>query len=177
VGVVERDGLLVPAQVSSGDALIGIPSSGLHSNGFSLVRRLVDELDWDENHGLGEPLGDALLRPTRIYATEVKTLLEGFDVRSLVHITGGGFHENIPRALPEGCQAELDQGSWTIPPIFGLIERLGNLGRRDMEDTFNNGVGLIAVVPQAQAEEAAAAAGGTVIGRVRSDLDCPVVIR
>jgi len=177
VGVVEREGLLDRGDVCPGDALVGVPSSGLHSNGFSLVRRLVDGLDWAEDHGLEEPLGDALLRPTRIYAPEVKTLIQGFEVRSLVHITGGGFHENIPRALPEGCQAELDRGSWSVPPIFGLIQRLGGLGARDMEDTFNNGVGLIAVVPQAEAAAAAAAVAGTVIGRVRTDLDESVVLR
>ncbi len=177
VGVVERDGLLDPADVQPGDALVGIPSSGLHSNGYSLVRRLVEGLDWSEPHGLGEPLGDALLRPTRIYAPEVKALLEGFEVHSLVHITGGGFHENIPRALPDGLQAELQRGSWPAPPIFGLIAQLGELGAKDMEDTFNNGLGLIAVVPHEQAAEAAAATGGCVVGRVRADLDQPVVIR
>jgi phosphoribosylformylglycinamidine cyclo-ligase len=177
VGAVERDALLDPKNVSAGDALIGIPSSGLHSNGFSLVRRLVDELDWSEEHGLGEPLGDALLRPTRIYAPQVRALLDGFDVAALVHITGGGFHENIPRALPEGCQAELHRGSWTTPPIFGLLQRLGELSDKDMEDTFNCGVGLIAVVPEDQAAAAAQAAGGAVIGRVCTDLDEPVVLR
>lgn len=177
VGVVERDGLLNPDNVKPGDALIGVPSSGLHSNGYSLVRRLVDDLDWSEDHGLGEPLGDALLRPTRIYAPQVKALLGGFDVRALVHITGGGFHENIPRALPEGCQAQLTRGSWEMPPIFDLLQKLGALTDKDMEDTFNCGVGLIAVVPQSEATKAAAAVGGAVIGVVRDDLDSPVVIR
>ena len=177
VGVVERDQLLNPDNVKPGDALIGVPSSGLHSNGFSLVRRLVDELDWSDTHGLDEPLGDALLRPTRIYAPEVKALLEGFDVRALVHITGGGFHENIPRALPQGCQALLERGSWQVPPIFELIRRLGGLSDRDMEDTFNCGIGLMAVVPSDQAQQAAAAVGGAVVGQVRDDLDAPVVLR
>jgi len=177
VGVVERDGLINPADVQPGDAVIGVPSSGLHSNGFSLVRRLVDDLDWAEAHGLGEPLGDALLRPTRIYAPEVRALRQEVSVHALVHITGGGFHENIPRALPEGAQVELDRGSWAVPPIFDLLRRLGDLSDKDMEDTFNSGVGLIAFVPQAQAAQAAQASGGTVIGRVRTDLDQPVVLR
>lgn len=177
VGVVEREMLLDPANVQPSDALIGVPSSGLHSNGFSLVRRLVDDLDWSESHGLGEPLGDALVRPTRIYAQEVKALLDGFSVRALVHITGGGFHENIPRALPQGCQAVLDRGTWEVPPIFDLIGRLGGLSDKDMEDTFNCGVGLIAVVPEAEAKEAAAAVGGAVIGKVCTDLNAPVVLR
>jgi phosphoribosylformylglycinamidine cyclo-ligase len=177
VGVVERAALLDPANVRPGDALIGVPSSGLHSNGFSLVRRLVDGLDWSEDHGLGEPLADALLRPTRIYAPEVRTALAGFDVHALVHITGGGFHENIPRALPDGCQALLDRGSWPVPPIFDLVRRLGDLSDKDMEDTFNCGVGLLVVVPQAQAAAAAEAVGGFVIGRVCTDLNSPVVIR
>jgi len=177
VGAVERDQLLDPAAVQVGDELVGIPSSGLHSNGYSLVRRLCDPLDWAEAHGLGEPLGDVLLHPTRIYAPEVKTLLGSFSPHALVHITGGGFHENIPRALPAGCQAELDQGSWVVPPIFDLVQRLGELSDADMERTFNSGIGMIAVVPAAQGADAAAAVGGTVIGRVRDDLEQPVVIR
>jgi phosphoribosylformylglycinamidine cyclo-ligase len=177
VGVVERAQLLDPAAVQPGDALVGIPSSGIHSNGYSLVRQLCDGLDWSKPHGLGEPLADTLMRPTRIYTPEVRTLLDGFEVHALVHITGGGFHENIPRALPEGCQALLDKGTWNLPPIFGLLQRLGALSDRDMETTFNNGVGMVAIVPQAQAQAAAAAVKGTVIGRVCQDLKQPVVVR
>ena len=117
------------------------------------------------------------MRPTRIYAPEVKALLGGFDVHALVHITGGGFHENIPRALPEGCQAAIDRGTWVVPPIFDLIRRLGGLSDKDMEDTFNCGVGLIAAVPEAEAAEAAAAVGGAVIGSVCTDLAAPVELR
>jgi len=177
VGVVEREELLNPADVRPGDVLVGIPSSGLHSNGYSLVRRLVDGLDLSEHHGLTEPLGDVLLRPTRIYTPEVRALRADFDPHALVHVTGGGFHENIPRALPEGCQAELVRGSWDTPPIFDLIRRLGDLEDRDLEDTFNCGLGLIAVMPESQASDAAAATGGFVVGRVREDLDQPVVLR
>lgn len=177
VGVVERAQLLDPAAVQPGDALVGIPSSGIHSNGYSLVRQLCDGLDWSETHDLGEPLADTLMRPTRIYTPEVRTLLGGFEVHALVHITGGGFHENIPRALPVGCQALLEKGTWNVPPIFGLLQRLGALSDRDMETTFNNGLGMVAIVPQAQAQAAAAAVKGTVIGRVCQDLKQPVVVR
>ncbi len=177
VGAVERTQLLDPAAVQPGDALVGIPSSGIHSNGYSLVRQLCDGLDWSKAHGLGEPLADTLMRPTRIYTPEVRTLLGDFEVHALVHITGGGFHENIPRALPDGCQALLDKGTWNVPPIFGLLQRLGALSDRDMETTFNNGVGMVAIVPQAQAQAAAAAVKGTVIGRVCQDLPQPVVVR
>jgi phosphoribosylformylglycinamidine cyclo-ligase len=177
VGAVERGEMLRPESVQAGDALVGIPSSGLHSNGYSLVRRLCADIDWGEAHGLGEPLGDVLLRPTRIYADAVKTLLSGHSVHALIHITGGGFHENIPRALPDGCQVELDRGSWDTPPIFDLLQRLGSLDDTDMESTFNNGIGMIAVLPSAEAADAATAVGGSVIGRVRHDLDSPVVLR
>ncbi len=177
VGVVERAQLLDPSSVQPEDALIGIPSSGIHSNGYSLVRRLCDSLDWGDTHGLDASLGEVLLRPTRIYAPEVRTLLSGFDVRALIHVTGGGFHENIPRALPDGCQALLERGSWVVPPIFELLKRLGDLSDQDMQSTFNNGIGMIAVVPAQSAAQAAKAVGGSVIGCVCDDLDQPVVIR
>jgi phosphoribosylformylglycinamidine cyclo-ligase len=166
VGVVERDELIDGSRIQSGDALIGVPSSGIHSNGYSLVRKICDGLDWEDEHGLGAPLGEVLLRPTRIYVTVCKTLIESFDVRGLVHITGGGFHENIPRGLPDGLGAVLNRGSWPVPPIFEFLQSRGGLKDVDMESTFNNGLGMIAVVPAAEAAKAAEAIGGHVVGTV-----------
>jgi phosphoribosylformylglycinamidine cyclo-ligase len=166
VGVVEREGLIDGSRVKAGDSLVGVPSSGIHSNGFSLVRKVVDGLDWAESYGLGAPLGEVLLRPTRIYVQVCQTLMRDFDVRSLVHITGGGFHENIPRGLPAGLGVVLNKGSWPIPPIFGFLAERGNLSDADMENTFNNGLGMIAVVSADVAEAAAAAVGGHVVGTV-----------
>lgn len=166
VGVVEREGLIDGGRVREGDALIGVPSSGIHSNGYSLVRKIVDGLDWSEEYGLGAPLAEVLLRPTRIYVQECQRLIQDFDVRSLVHITGGGFHENIPRGIPEGLGVVLARGSWPMPPIFGFLAERGSLTDSDMENTFNNGLGMIAVVDAGVAEAAAQAVGGHVVGRV-----------
>ena len=166
VGAVEREGLIDGRTVAVGDALVGVPSSGIHSNGYSLVRHICDGLDWEQEYDLGAPLGEVLLRPTRIYVQECKTLIEKFDVRGLIHITGGGFHENIPRALPDGCGAVMDRGSWEVPPIFKFLQSRGDLSETDMESTFNNGLGMIAIVPAEEAEAAAAAVGGYIVGRV-----------
>ncbi|MED5369604.1 MAG: phosphoribosylformylglycinamidine cyclo-ligase [Myxococcota bacterium] len=143
VGVVEKAQILSGDSIQAGDILWGFSSSGIHSNGYSLVRRLVDDLDWDQEHGLGAPLADVLLAPTRIYVREMLALRA--QVKGWVHVTGGGFYENIPRILPQGLGAEIRLGSWEIPPIFGLLERLGGLSTRDLYRTFNMGVGLIGV--------------------------------
>ena len=166
VGVVERDGLIDATRVAAGDVLIGVPSSGIHSNGYSLVRKICEGLDLGEHYGLDAPLGEVLLRPTRIYVAECQTLIADFDVRSLVHITGGGFHENIPRGLPDGLGVVMDKGSWPVPPIFDFLRERGELSAADIESTFNGGLGMIAVVPASQAAAAAAAVGGHVVGRV-----------
>jgi phosphoribosylformylglycinamidine cyclo-ligase len=150
VGVVERDRLLTGADISEGDLLVGIPSSGLHSNGFSLVRRLVDDLDWSEQHGLGAPLADILMTPTRIYVRDVLDNLA--IIKGLVHVTGGGFYENIPRVVPEGLGVRVELGTWDIPGIFSLLEKLGGLSQRDLYTTFNMGIGMIAVVAKGDAE-------------------------
>ncbi len=175
VGAVERTALIDGANIRPGDALIGIPSSGIHSNGYSLVRRLCDDLDWSAAHGLGRPLGDVLLEPTRIYVRDCLHLIEHFEVRGLVHITGGGLIENIPRVLPAGLGVQLERARWTTPPIFALLRERGALSDRDLDRTFNMGVGMIAIVPVAQAGEAAAAVGGAVIGAVVGEAG--VVIR
>ncbi len=144
VGVVERDQVLDGSGIREGDLVVALPSSGLHSNGFSLVRRLVDGLDWSQDHGLGQPLAEVLLTPTRIYVQELlglRPVLQG-----LAHITGGGLPGNVPRVLPEGLGVSLRWGSWPIPPIFGLLERLGGLSRDDLLQTFNLGVGMVCLV-------------------------------
>ena len=156
VGVVERSRLLDGSSISAGDVLVGLPSSGLHSNGFSLVRSIVDELDWEAEHGLGAPLGEVLLTPTRIY---VKEVLANTAAKGFVHVTGGGFYENLPRVLPPGLGCVVDKGSWEIPPIFGLLAEHGGLTERDLYRTFNMGIGMVAVMPPDQAE-------GLVIGEV-----------
>ncbi len=144
VGVVERDQVLDGSGVQAGDLVVALPSSGLHSNGFSLVRRLVEDLDWGQDHGLDRPLGEVLLTPTRIY---VKDLLRLRPVlRGLAHITGGGLPGNVPRVLPTGLGVTLEWGSWPIPPIFNLLERLGSLTRGDLLQTFNLGVGMVCLV-------------------------------
>lgn len=171
VGAVERDELLDGDRVRLGDAVIGLPSSGLHSNGYSLARHLCDDLDWSAEHGLGRPLGEVLLTPTRIYVRDALKLKATVDLRGLAHITGGGLLDNIPRVLPPGLGVALRRGSWEMPPIFGLLQRLGQISDEDMARTFNLGLGMVAIVPAEQAEQAAALVGGSVVGEVRSDPD------
>ena len=166
VGVVERAAMLSPNMVQAGDVLVGIASSGVHANGFSLVRRLVDDLDWSQTHGLDAPLADVLLTPTLIYTAQCRRLIAEFGARGLAHITGGGLLENVPRMLPEHLSARIVAGSWPQLPIFQLLQRLGSLSQREMHRTFNNGIGLVAAVPAAQAEAAAQACGGYIIGDV-----------
>ena len=165
VGVVERERLLTGADISEGDLLVGIPSSGLHSNGFSLVRRLVDDLDWSQEHGLGAPLGEVLMTPTRIYVRDVLDNLS--IIKGLVHVTGGGFYENIPRVMPEGLGANVKLGSWETPAIFSLLERIGGLSQRDLFTTFNMGIGMIVVLGKSDAESfTKRVEGAVVIGSV-----------
>ena len=150
-GVVEADRLLGPGRVRPGDVLIAMASSGLHSNGFSLVRRVIDEpgrelpLDRDPG-GLGRTLGDELLEPTRIYALDCLALADACEVHAFAHITGGGLAANLSRVLPPGAGATLDRGTWRPPPVFGLLARHGGIADAEMERVFNLGIGMIAVV-------------------------------
>jgi phosphoribosylformylglycinamidine cyclo-ligase len=162
VGVVDRKAIIDGTRVRAGDAVIGVASSGLHSNGYSLARKTLLEhagLALDATvPELGETVGDALIRPTRIYARAVAALqAAGVDVRALSHITGGGLPGNVPRVLPEGVGVALDPSRWPLPPIFGLVERLGDVALREMRRTFNMGLGLVVVVPAAEVEAALAA--------------------
>ena len=150
VGVVDQDQMITGENIQPGDVLIGLPSKGLHSNGFSLVRKLFFEKEnWRGDQyveELGDTLGNVLLTPTRIYVKPILALLERFSIKGLAHITGGGFIENIPRILPKGCRAHIDIHSFPIPPIFTVLQRLGGLEKKDLYNTFNMGIGMVAVV-------------------------------
>ena len=157
VGIVERAKMLDRRNVRSGDVLIALPSSGLHSNGFSLVRRALDVERRDLRRHvdeLGCPLGEALLTPTRIYVKPVMALLEAVDVHSLAHITGGGFHENIPRSVPEGMGVRIRRAELRVPPIFEFLMREGGIDEEQMFHVFNMGVGMTATVAEGDAEAA-----------------------
>ena len=160
VGVVDKDKILDPSTQKAGDVMIAIKSSGVHSNGFSLVRKVFDVNEenlakhYDE---LGTTLGEALLTPTRIYVKAVMSLLDAVKVKSISHITGGGFYENIPRALPKGISAQIRRSDVQVLPIFDLIAKTGNIPERDMFNTFNMGVGMTVVVDKADADKAIAA--------------------
>ena len=157
VGLVDRERILDSSAMREGDALIALPSSGVHSNGFSLVRRVFEveggALERYEPE-LGRTLGEALLEPTRIYVKPVLALLRAARVRALSHITGGGFYENIPRALAPGFTARIEKARLETPPLFALIARAGDIPERDMYNTFNMGVGMIAAVASEDADAA-----------------------
>jgi phosphoribosylformylglycinamidine cyclo-ligase len=160
-GVVEADELLGPDRVRPGDVLIAMASSGLHSNGFSLVRKLIGqhgrELALDaEPAGLGRPLGEELLTPSRIYARDCLALAASCDVHAFAHITGGGLAANLGRVLPRGADATVDRGTWRPPPVFGLLASRGRVAAAEMERVFNMGVGMVAVVGPGSADRALA---------------------
>jgi phosphoribosylformylglycinamidine cyclo-ligase len=154
VGVVERSRIVTGRTVRPGDALVGLGSSGLHSNGYSLARRVLLEqaqLPLDARvEGLSRTLADELLEPTRIYVKDVLALCAAVEVRGLAHITGSGIGGNLPRCLPEGTRAVLHSGRWPCPPLFAVIARLGSVEREEMFRTFNMGLGMVCVVPEAQ---------------------------
>lgn len=152
VGVVERDRVLGAHRVGDGDVLVAMSSSGLHSNGYSLVRRVIDGLDLQESYGLARPLGRELLEPTRIHAPDCLKLIAAHDVHALCHVTGGGIPGNLPRVLPAGAVARVDIGSWRWPEIFGWLRARGPIADEEMWRTFNCGVGMIVVVAAEDAE-------------------------
>ncbi len=180
VGLVDRERVLRPESVSEGDAVVAMPSTGVHSNGFSLVRKILADsktalTDTFDELG-GKSVGDVLLTPTAIYVKPLLALMEAVTVKSAAHITGGGFYENIPRALPEGLGAEIDRASLRTPPIFGLLQRLGDVPEREMFNVYNMGVGMTVIVAASDAERAVEVLRGNgveayVCGRVvRSDV-------
>ena len=175
VGVVERSQLITSARVRAGDVLLGLPSSGVHSNGYSLVRKICFErkgFKGDEYiEELGKSIGEELLTPTRLYPRVCLPLIRSFDIHGMVHITGGGFYENIPRALPETMGAEIDGAAWEMPAVFRLLQEWGNVDWAEMYRTFNMGIGMVLIASEDEAARIIAhltAEGETVyrIGRV-----------
>lgn len=158
VGVVDKSKILDPSTMKAGDVVIALPSSGVHSNGFSLVRKVFDVENSDiksprEELG-GKSIGETLLTPTKIYVKPVLALLEQVKVKGISHITGGGFYENIPRSIPDGLGAVIERNAVRVLPIFDLIAKEGNISERDMFNTFNMGVGMSIVVAREDAEKA-----------------------
>ena len=156
VGVVEKDEIITGQSIAEGDVLVGLPSSGVHSNGFSLVRKLLfKDLKMDVHtkvDELGGTLGEALLTPTRIYVKAVEDLLAPYGVKGMSHVTGGGFYENIPRMIPEGLCATVDTAAIDTLPIFKFIQEAGNITDEAMYSTFNMGIGLVSALPADQAD-------------------------
>ncbi|MBP3424915.1 MAG: phosphoribosylformylglycinamidine cyclo-ligase [Alistipes sp.] len=174
-GVVEKSQLIDGSKVKVGDVLVGIASSGVHSNGFSLVRKVVSDNNLDFNAEYeelnGAKLGETLLTPTKIYVRQVLEVIRNCDVHGICHITGGGFDENIPRVLHEGQGLEITEGTWEILPVFRLLEKYGNIPHREMFNIFNMGVGMVIVLDESEAAKAveiltAAGEKASVIGRV-----------
>lgn len=155
VGIVEKNDIIDGSSVKAGNALIGIASSGPHSNGYSLIRKVleVSQADLGQDCG-GQALGQALLAPTRIYVKAIRLLLEQLDVHAMSHITGGGLLENIPRVMPENTRAQIHQSSWELPAVFQWLQQQGNIEMNEMYRTFNCGVGMVLVVDAEDAEQA-----------------------
>ena len=155
VGVVEKSAIIDGSRVQAGDTLIALPSSGPHSNGYSLVRKIIEVSNADLQQPLGETtLGEALLTPTTIYVKPLLALFKECDVRALSHITGGGLPENLPRVLPEGCNAVINTNSWEWPAVFAWLQAEGNVDTFEMYRTFNCGVGMVVCVPDSDADKA-----------------------
>lgn len=150
VGIVDKDKIIDGSKVSEDDVIIGLPSSGIHSNGYSLVRKIFFDKENMDVHDyvdeLGTTLGEALIEPTRIYVKPAKAVFEKYDVHGVVHITGGGFYENIPRIIPDGLCAEIVRGSWEILPVFDYIQSKGGIETKEMFSTFNMGIGMMFVI-------------------------------
>jgi phosphoribosylformylglycinamidine cyclo-ligase len=157
VGILDEGQMIDGSGIRIGDRLIGIASSGLHSNGFSLVRKVLLErhkLDLRKRVAeIGEKLGETLLRPTRIYVKTILNLLKDFSPHGMAHITGGGITGNLPRILPKGCKAVIQKGTWDVPPIFPFLQERGNISEDEMYKTFNNGIGMILVIPPKDAQK------------------------
>ncbi len=155
VGIVDKKKMIDGSTIKEGDVVLGLPSSGLHSNGYSLARKVMFEKAGykpeDKVELLGTTVGEAMLKPTRIYVKSVLGMLEEAEVKGMAHITGGGFLENIPRVLPDDVDVVIEEGSWPVPPIFSLIESIGNIEKKEMYRTFNMGIGYVIICDQANA--------------------------
>jgi phosphoribosylformylglycinamidine cyclo-ligase len=164
VGAVDRDKVLTGADIAPGDLILGLASSGIHSNGFSLVRRIIDDGQWDLSERLptggGRTVAELLLEPTRIYVRSLLPLVQEKRIKGLAHITGGGLLENIPRVLPEGCRAMVDASRWQLPRLFKLLQEGGHVAPEEMAQTFNCGTGMVAIVADSEADAVAKALEG-----------------
>ncbi|HPP31925.1 MAG TPA: phosphoribosylformylglycinamidine cyclo-ligase, partial [Soehngenia sp.] len=157
VGVVDKQKIITGEKIKPGDIILGLPSSGVHSNGFSLIRKLFFEdnkykVD-DHIEEFGKTLGEELLTPTRIYVKEVLDLLKSYEIKAMSHITGGGFYENIPRMLKDGLRAAVDMSEFDTPAVFQYIQKLGEIDNKEMYRTFNMGIGLVMVLDKEAASE------------------------
>ena len=185
-GVVEKSKLIDGSKVKAGDVLVGIASSGVHSNGFSLVRKIVSDNGLSYTDPVpefgGRLLGDVLLTPTRIYVKQVLEVIRSCDVHGVAHITGGGFDENIPRVLHEGQGLEIHEGSWEILPVFRMLEKWGGIPHREMFNIFNMGIGMVLVLDASEAEAAISILEGrgekaSVIGKVTAEPGVNIMMR
>lgn len=155
VGIAEKSKLITGESIEAGNVIIGLPSSGIHSNGYSLVRKLVEDLDLEKTYeGLSKTLGETLLTPTRVYAKLIATVADDVNVLGITHVTGGGFYENFPRMLPEGLGVEINEGSWNVPAIFPFLQKQGEIEAKEMYGVFNMGIGMAVVVKEAEADKA-----------------------
>ena len=157
VGAVDKSKIITSQRVKAGDVLLGLPSSGVHSNGYSLVRKIVfDKMGFKGDEvvdELGKSIGEELLTPTRLYPRVCLPLIEKYDIHGMVHITGGGYYENIPRALPDNMGAEINADKWTVPAVFELLQKWGNVDWKEMYRTFNMGIGMIIIASPDEAEK------------------------
>jgi len=154
VGIAEKSELITGEAIEEGDVVIGLASSGVHSNGYSLVRQLVDDLDLTQKYGkMDDSLGEVLLTPTKIYAKSVAEVMTDYQIKGITHVTGGGFYENFPRTLPSGLGVELDQRQWRVPQIFSFLQEKGDISWEDMYGIFNMGIGMAVVVREEDAEQ------------------------
>ncbi len=185
VGVAEKAELIDGSKVKAGDVIIGLRSSGVHSNGYSLVRKVIEVSGADLSQDLdGQTLGDALMAPTRIYVKPILKMLESIDAHSICHITGGGMYENIPRVLPEGTKCILDSAAWDRPAVFDWLQEKGNIDWHEMHLTFNCGLGMIVVVDEKDAQKTidllnAEGETATLVGRIEAanEGDAQVIVK
>ena len=184
VGIVDKAKIIDQNSMKEGDVILALPSSGIHSNGYSLVRKVFDVENADLNkyyEELGQTLGEALLTPTVIYVKPALAAIAAAEVHGISHITGGGFYENLPRCIPDGLSAKIDKAAIKIPPIFTLLQRMGNIPERDMYNTYNMGVGMAMIVSRESADAAVAALAAEgcnayVIGEIVANSDEKVIL-
>ncbi|MYL50511.1 phosphoribosylformylglycinamidine cyclo-ligase [Halobacillus litoralis] len=171
VGMADKEQIITGAEIKEGDVLVGLPSSGVHSNGFSLVRKLIADLDLATvPAGWTRTLGDVLLTPTRIYVPEIQSLKKNTTIKGIAHITGGGFYENLPRTLPEGLGCEIDPDSWQVPEVFRFLQEKGYISDEEMFGVFNMGIGMVVVLDPSDVNAAfGASEDAVVIGKVTNE--------